>query len=334
MNDLVSVVVPVYNTEKHLEECIKSLLTQSYKNIEIIIVNDASTDKSDIIIRSLEKKYKNIKYIKLLKNEGQGQARNKGIIESKGEWLMFLDSDDTYDYKMVEKMMHKKSELTISNFYRKENNKIKENIVNINEGLYSRNEFLKKIYAEYPINWLSCIGTKLYKMDIIKKNNIKFQKKDKYNEDLGFVVEYLKYINEVVVIKFQGYCYLKRKGSTQHAYRENALQTIGNPRKKLRELLEESKIFDEQKRKEYAKDMLEIYFSILLNDSRTKDEFEKNISSILLSKEYLNYIKPYNNTSGIRLRIMEQLLKSKKIDILYLWIIIFIFLRKVKEKLI
>lgn len=92
--DLVTIIVPVYNSEKYLVKCIESLLTQTYKTIEIILINDASTDNSLCICKEYEKKYKHITVIDLDANHGQAYARNRGLDIACGKYICFVDSDD------------------------------------------------------------------------------------------------------------------------------------------------------------------------------------------------------------------------------------------------
>ena len=102
----VSVIVPVYNVEKYLEKCLDSLVNQTLKEIEIIIVNDGSPDNSHKIIDKYTKKYKNIKaYLK--ENGGLSDARNYGLKKASGEYIAFLDSDDFVKEDMYQKMYEK-----------------------------------------------------------------------------------------------------------------------------------------------------------------------------------------------------------------------------------
>ncbi|MGL4387813.1 MAG: glycosyltransferase family 2 protein [Brevinema sp.] len=105
MNPKLSVIIPVYNVEKYLKECIDSIINQTYKNIEIIIVNDASPDNSEQIIREYENKDSRIVSIKHTHNLGLGGARNTGITYAKGEWIYFIDSDDWLDLNCFENMI-------------------------------------------------------------------------------------------------------------------------------------------------------------------------------------------------------------------------------------
>lgn len=114
--DLVSVIIPVYNSEKFLKETLNSALNQTYKNIEIIIINDCSVDNSENIIKSYCSKYKNIIYYKKSKNEGVAVARNLALDIAKGRYVAFLDSDDLWEKEKVEKQitLMKEKEASIS----------------------------------------------------------------------------------------------------------------------------------------------------------------------------------------------------------------------------
>ena len=101
----ISVIVPVYNTEKYLNECLNSLVNQTiYKELEIICINDASTDNSLKILEGYEKQYENLIVINSNVNKKQGGARNLGIMRATGEYLGFVDSDDFVDLEMYEKL--------------------------------------------------------------------------------------------------------------------------------------------------------------------------------------------------------------------------------------
>ncbi len=108
-NIKVSVCVPVYNQEKYLEECIKSLVEQTLKEIELIFVDDGSTDKSIDILKKYQQSYENIKVI-TQKNQGLGGARNTGIKNAVGEYIGFVDADDFIELDMYEKLYNKAKE--------------------------------------------------------------------------------------------------------------------------------------------------------------------------------------------------------------------------------
>lgn len=97
---LISVVVPIYNVEKYLNKCVDSLLNQDYSNLEIILVDDGSTDSSGKIVDEYKEKNKNIKVIHK-ENGGLSSARNAGLKEAIGQYIIFIDSDDWIDTKMI-----------------------------------------------------------------------------------------------------------------------------------------------------------------------------------------------------------------------------------------
>ena len=334
MKDLVSVVVPVFNTEKYIKKCIESLENQTYKNIEIIIINDASPDSSDSVIKELQAKYSNIKYIKLENNLGLSSVRNIGIKNSIGNWIIFLDSDDTLFYNAIENLVKNKQnteELVIGNFSRKiGENIIKQNFI-IQEGTYEIQKIAKNLFSTISLNWLSCIGTKLYDLNIIKDNNLVFNDlKYKYNEDIAFIIDYLMVIKNVRIIKEDIYCYLERQNSIQHSYRKSSIKTITNARKKIRIFLEKFEVFEEKK-EEYANSMLEIYFGILLNDWKNRKEFYELCLYIVNDFEYINYVKFYKKTGKKHIKFIDFLLRNNKYNCLYLYIIILKNLKKVRR---
>lgn len=124
---VVSIIVPIYNAEKYLNECIDSIINQSYPEIEIILINDGSTDKSDEICKRYEELDKRIKYI-YKENEGVSIARNTGIKISTGEWITFLDADDKAELNMCERFIsnlrNSESDIYLFNHYRIFGNKI------------------------------------------------------------------------------------------------------------------------------------------------------------------------------------------------------------------
>jgi len=180
----VSLIVPVYNTEIYLKKCINSLINQSLKDIEIIIINDGSTDNSDKIIK--EYNDKRIMYISK-KNEGIGKTRNLGIDKSKGEYIAFVDSDDYLDShfckKMYEKAVKDECDIVICNFYEDKGFIQERMYINFkNTNLKHTPELINNINLG-PCN-------KLYKKELLKNKNIRFIENKKY-EDAPFVTKAL-----------------------------------------------------------------------------------------------------------------------------------------------
>ena len=126
----ISIIVPIYNAEKYINKCVDSLLRQTKKEIEFILINDGSTDNTDSLLR--EYKDKRIKYFKN-KNQGIGKTRNFGIDKAKGKYLMFIDSDDYIEKDACEKLFNKaensKLDLVVCNFYKVYDNGEVEDII-------------------------------------------------------------------------------------------------------------------------------------------------------------------------------------------------------------
>ena len=190
-NKDISIIVPIYNAEKYLKKCIDSLLNQTKKELEIILINDGSTDSSEEIIK--EYKDKRIKYFKN-KNQGIGKTRNFGIEKAEGKYIMFLDSDDYLDKTACEKMYNKVEneniDVAICDFYKEYDNGNIEEIITPS----FKSSSLKDnpdIITEYLSPW-----AKIYSTEMIKKNNIKFVENLKY-EDAPFVIEVLCCANKI-----------------------------------------------------------------------------------------------------------------------------------------
>ena len=181
----ISIIVPIYNAEKYLSKCINSLINQTKKEIEIILINDGSTDRSEEIINNYRDE--RIKYLKN-ENQGIGKTRNFGIEKATGKYLMFVDSDDYLKEDACEILFKKaekeKLDLVICNYYKVDEETDKKEIIEIKE---FKNTKLKD-NKELLLNVNLAPWNKLYKRDLIKKNKIKFVENLKY-EDAPFVVE-------------------------------------------------------------------------------------------------------------------------------------------------
>lgn len=217
----ISVIVPVYNVDRYLEICIDSLINQTYDNLEIILINDGSTDDSKLICE----KYLNLdKRIKLInqKNKGVSSARNNGIRNSSGEYIVFVDSDDYCELNMFETIV-KNINLNKDTFIIYGYNKIfknKKNSVLLNENKnLNKNNIIKNILIKEEIG--GYLWNKLFIASIIKNNNIKFNNKISYCEDLLFVSEYIRYIKRVKYLKKSLYNYRMRKNSVTYEFFNN-----------------------------------------------------------------------------------------------------------------
>lgn len=220
----VSVIVPVYNVEKYIKRCLETLVQQTLEDIEIVIVNDGSTDQSKLIIEKYVKKYPlKIKYIEK-QNGGLSSARNFGLRYAKGKYIAFLDSDDYVEKNMYEEMYKKaiqdKSDIVecdfiweweLSNCAIKECNKNIKIKKDMRKNYKNKKEMMRKPRV---VAW-----NKLIKRKIIEENNITFPEGLIY-EDLEFFFKLIPFVNKISYINKYFVHYMQRVDSISNTQTE------------------------------------------------------------------------------------------------------------------
>lgn len=218
----ISIIVPIYNSSKYLKKCINSITNQTLEDIEIILVDDNSTDSSLDIIKNYEKEDSRIKVIHLDENKGIGSARNIGIEEANGKYIGFVDSDDYIHPKMYERLFFgaERNNVEIARcdkvsllygidykkLYNKENNRKDSQIIKPKKTPY------------YLINESCACWNKIYRHDFIEKFN--FPTNLKY-EDYPFTVEILGSADRIYSTNKKMYYYRRRIGSNSNDERKN-----------------------------------------------------------------------------------------------------------------
>lgn len=210
-NPKISVIVPVYNGEKHISSAIDSLLKQSFKELEIIVVNDGSTDKTlETINHYLD--FPNIKIISQ-KNQGVSQARNTGLAAASGEYIGFLDADDIHQPLQYQKLWEAATlhdaDIVFSNIYLERDNKLilkKSNFER--DEPYFKNDIQKKLIPyllkiENPVFLSVC--NKIYKKNLLDEFNISFDVSISLEEDTLFNLSAMKYANNIAFVSHAGY---------------------------------------------------------------------------------------------------------------------------------
>lgn len=244
---ILSIIVPVYNGENTIERCINSIIKQSHKEFELIVINDGSTDNTLNIIKTMRNKDERIQIV-TTKNFGQGNARNIGIKISKGDFIGFVDSDDTIDDKMYEVMIGKIGDANICqcnimNIY--PNGIMKVQLANFQGSVevLDNNRYFDDYLYVLKHSFECC--NKLFAKDFLIKNNIQFgDNKEVYAEDLLFNIEIAKYLKKIVFIKEPFYNYYQNINS--HSKR-NSIEKV----RKLCVLFE--KVYEEQYKYEISK---------------------------------------------------------------------------------
>ena len=220
----VSIIIPVYNTEKYLKKCLNSVVKQTYKNIEIIIVNDGSPDNSQNIIDKFKQQYPKLIKSFIKKNGGLSDARNYGIEKATGNYIAFLDSDDYVEQDCYEKMINKAEEkdfdLVVCDFKNIYDTRQVQGNSNIKNDLYEK-ETIKKVFKDiYPVAW-----NKLYKKSLLEK--VQF-KTGVWYEDVEFLYRLLPEIHSIGVVKEPLINYVHRDGAITKTFDERLYNYVDN----------------------------------------------------------------------------------------------------------
>lgn len=222
-NGIISVIIPVYQAEEYLMRCISSVLNQTYKSLEILLIDDGSTDKSLHICRELAEMDSRIRVFHQ-ENAGVAVARNRGLDEAKGRFVFFLDSDDRIApdtlFAMLSSMAEHDAELCICGFqYVKEGNR-EDHGFPVNRKV-DKSEFMDRYFwMLYENASLFNIGTKLYKRSVIEENRLRFHADMVVYEDIRFCLEYLDKIQQIYLQGKPYYDYfMDNSGSVLHGYK-------------------------------------------------------------------------------------------------------------------
>lgn len=320
----VSIIVPVYNGQDFINRCLNSLINQTYSNVEIIVINDGSTDNS----LDLLKKY-NDKIILINKeNSGVSDSRNLGLEKASGDYIMFCDIDDWYEKVTVEKAVCEIGNYDLLKyretrvFFDGSSIKRKENLAPM---LYEKEEIDIVIRRLFDLSWATHIYCFIYKTEIIKKNNIRFNSKIRYGEDANFILQYLLKVKNVKVIDEYLYNYYENSNSVTNNYssifknmenlqifRSETLKILGNKYKKELDQFFLNLILL----------FLEKPFDILKTKKEIKDYYKKICNSL---NGLVNDL-PSNNYSK-KWKILIYLIKHNRYIFLYLYIKLYLKMR-------
>lgn len=215
-NPLVSIIVPVYNGERTIERCLRSIQNQSYSNIEVLVADDGSTDHSAAVIQRYASEDARFHYIKK-ENTGVSDSRNLAMSLASGEYLQFVDCDDWIVKQATEAFvktaLNYGCDMVISDYYRVIGRRILE------KGHIPESAVITKMkYAEYmmeaPANfYFGVLWNKFFRADIIRRFKLACSAELDWCEDFLFNLEYLQYVGKVGVITRPLYYYVKTKGS-------------------------------------------------------------------------------------------------------------------------
>ncbi len=239
--DLVTVIIPIYNVEKYLDRCITSIVNQTYRNLEILLIDDGSPDNCPKICDDWAKKDERVRVIHK-QNEGLGFARNTGIENASGKFICFFDSDDYIDLNTIEQsvFLAKSSNADVVifglNTVDKNNNVIQSFITCSNPNIFSGDEVINNFLPEYiapdphgdgsrKFYMSSCVS--LYSLKMIRDNNFRFVSERKIiSEDIYSLIELFSYVKKVAILPEAYYYYCENETSLSHTKRSDRYEKI------------------------------------------------------------------------------------------------------------
>ena len=190
----ISVIVPVYNVEKYLHRCVDSILSQTFTDFEVLLIDDGSKDKSGVICDEYAQKDKRVRVFHK-QNGGVSSARNVGLDNALGEWIYFVDSDDMVlpdALDTFDSLTKSNSDLVMAGFCTSEEDDIvRERPKIIRQCELTVVEALKEMYAPFDFCYQGYLWCKLFKKCVIQQNHLRFDENISFNEDRLFIVKYL-----------------------------------------------------------------------------------------------------------------------------------------------
>ena len=316
----VSIIVPVYNVEKYLRKCLDSLVNQTLSDIEIIVVNDGTPDKSQVIIDEYVRKYPD-KVISIIKeNGGQGSARNVGLEKSTGDYIGYVDSDDYVEPNMYEELYNKakenNSDITVCG-----NNVVSENYELINKEDVEKEFLLGKM----------AVWNKLYKREIIVNNKIDFRSKVWY-EDLDFTMKVYFSSKKVSYVDKNLYNYVLRKESTMNNNNIKRNLELIQSFESLIDFCNKNNIYKENKDKIEFICIYHMYIFAITRVLNTRNKYKEKLNIINEFKKYVEtHFTKYKENKYLYLIPKKRKIIYNLINIHFYYIIIMIFRLKRKK---
>lgn len=328
----VSVIIPVYNAEAFLIDCVQSLTNQTLQECEFIFVNDGSIDKSQEIIENYQKQDKRIRIINQ-ENAGRSDARNTGIKEAKGKYIGFIDSDDfvldDMFARLYKKVNEQNTDIIISNYFLGRDNKyvLKKEVFPVNI-IYKKGFIQKNIIPNLlEREDLFSVWNKLYKRDLILNNNINFP--CEYEEDQFFNLLAFNTVSNVLFIDYAGYFYREvfngvSKNLFKVDYFEIARQKLHLDYKKRCNLIIPDEELDRRKAIRFVQKVFYLVFKYATIEITFEKKLKK-IKTIAFDPEVIsvamNYSKDILKNQGLFESLVLKIIKNKSVAGLYLLVL-------------
>lgn len=302
MSDLISIIIPIYNSEKYLQKCLQSVRRQSYQNIEIILVDDGSTDQSARICDKYAKKDSRFQ-VYHIKNQGVSHARNYGILQSSGKYICFIDSDDWvpehYVKSLASIIVRNEIDLVLCPLAGQIEEEWTDFIFDFNQYDSEKFLFLSENYFLYgPV-------CKIYNVSVLRENRIFFPEEMSYGEDLVFNMKYLRYCNKLYVTNQTSYYYIRENSnSLSQKYREDAFEIEKKLYQELLDFMKIKKIKDQKLEQYYYRRYFDTAYNVILKNG--EHSFFKKYRSVtnILKDQTLKEAYQYGNIADYSSKII------------------------------
>ena len=247
-----SVIIPVYNVEKYIDRCLKSVISQNYDDLEIIVIDNGSTDRSGSICDIYANEYANIS-VYHIENHGVGPARNFGLSKAKGEFISFVDADDYLVgnlFSDVESQLDSQLDLLVFSYY----NSIEKNLSEIDrsakilpsEGKKDKSDFIALFQELWLTDMMYTVWNKIYRREFLEEHQIVFESYE-LGEDVRFNLNVYQHVNAVLLVKSCYYVYISgRVDSAMGQYNPNRMNYQLEELGKVDQLMTSWNIHDDQ----------------------------------------------------------------------------------------
>ena len=308
--ELISIIVPIYNTDCYLRQCLDSIINQSYKNFEVLLVNDGSVDDSAMICKEFAEKDSRIRYFEK-ENGGVSSARNLGLKNVKGNYITFVDSDDWVEENYLEVLYNalKENEVDISisahNYFNMDDNLYylpsysEEQLHTLDIGKVSRDEFLELFPELSSLNHdFNCAVSKLFKVDLVK--NLLFDESVNYGEDLDFFFNLYLNVSSIYYVNQPTYIYRQhQRSASNNCLESHVISEIRIYEKILKKITE----LHIPNNRYIEKFKIILYFRLSqFPDSQVLKSYESFISvmsdSVMYSQSLISIIVPIYNVEN------------------------------------
>lgn len=323
-NCKISIIIPIYNAEKFLDRCLKSL-DERCDDDEIILINDGSTDKSKLICEEYKRKNRNVCIIHQ-QNSGVSTARNAGIEKATNDWVMFVDADDyliTGWRKIVQSTLMEHSNCDLLVFA----HDVNEGIIDRNSGIIASIGFNSR-YG----NTLGFPFSKLYKTDVIKKNDLKFSQKLINGEDMIFNANFFAISNVNYATSQSIYAYYKNMFSATNRFNSKIIETEHQFHVELSELFNKNRLTDVKWKEFYEMSLLTGIYAIVYRVALSETNNSKIIRDLVGEYEYRNALmnmKKYRSSLSRKKYFALELIRHGKTMLAIYFVRVICLLKKI-----